>query len=173
MAIVDAPLAFAFAAGTVAAFNSCGFAMLPAYLSFFVTGADAGPSDGTTDGTNGRRSPVARALLVTAAMTVGFVAVFGLAGLAIEGASVAVGDWAPWVTLVIGIVMVPLGLAMAAGRDIKVTLPRLQRGGRDGGLASMALFGASYATVSLRGAARPATTVPPVLTVPPATGTMS
>lgn len=140
MALLDAPVGFALAAGTVAAFNPCGFAMLPAYLSFFVGGA-------ATD--QRHRNPVARALLVTAAMTVGFVAVFGLAGLAIEGASVAVGGWIPWITLAIGVVMVPLGIAMIAGRSVKVNLPRLQRGGKDGGLTSMALFGASYATVSL------------------------
>lgn len=142
MALLDAPVGFALAAGTVAAFNPCGFAMLPAYLSFFIGGA-------TTAEDPRRRNPVVRALLVTAAMTVGFVAIFGLAGLAIEGASLAVGDWTPWITLAIGIIMVPLGIAMTAGKTIKVNLPRLQRGGKDGSLTSMALFGASYATVSL------------------------
>lgn len=142
MAILDAPVGFALAAGTVAAFNPCGFAMLPAYLSFFISGGSAG-------GDQQRGNPVARALLVTAAMTAGFVAVFGLAGLAIEGASLAVGEWTPWITLGIGIIMIPLGIAMVAGKAVKVNLPRLQRGGKDGSLASMGLFGASYATVSL------------------------
>ncbi|MFN0090016.1 MAG: cytochrome c biogenesis CcdA family protein [Acidimicrobiales bacterium] len=142
MALLDAPVGFALAAGTVAAFNPCGFAMLPAYLSFFISG-------GSTDGHQQRGNPIARALLITAAMTVGFVAVFGLAGLAIEGASVAVGDWTPWITLAIGIIMMPLGIAMVAGKAVKVNLPRLQRGGKDGSLSSMGLFGASYATVSL------------------------
>lgn len=116
--------------------------MLPAYLSFFVSGGPAGVEQQ-------RRDPVARALLVTAAMTAGFVVVFGLAGLAVEGASLAVGDWTPWITLAIGIIMIPLGIAMVAGKAIKANLPRLQRGGKDDSLASMGLFGASYATVSL------------------------
>ncbi|MGH9112549.1 MAG: cytochrome c biogenesis protein CcdA, partial [Acidimicrobiales bacterium] len=34
--MIDAPVGFAFAAGMVAAFNPCGFAMLPAYLSWFL-----------------------------------------------------------------------------------------------------------------------------------------
>jgi len=34
--VIDAPLAFAFGAGMVATVNPCGFAMLPAYLSFFL-----------------------------------------------------------------------------------------------------------------------------------------
>ena len=34
--MIDAPLALAFAAGLVATVNPCGFAMLPAYLSYFM-----------------------------------------------------------------------------------------------------------------------------------------
>ena len=34
--MIDAPLGLAFAAGLVATINPCGFAMLPAYLSFFL-----------------------------------------------------------------------------------------------------------------------------------------
>ena len=34
--VIDAPLALAFASGMVAAVNPCGFAMLPAYVSFFL-----------------------------------------------------------------------------------------------------------------------------------------
>ncbi|MFM7537792.1 MAG: cytochrome c biogenesis CcdA family protein [Acidimicrobiales bacterium] len=137
---IDAPIGFALAAGMVAAFNPCGFAMLPAYLSYFVSGdLTAGSSRGTA---------VLRALVVTAAMTAGFMVVFGAAGLAIESASLAVGRWTPWVTLTIGILLVPLGVALMVGRQIKVRLPRLQRGG-DRRLLGMGLFGASYATVSL------------------------
>lgn len=36
--MVDAPVGFAFSPGTVAAFNACGFALLPAYLSLFLAG---------------------------------------------------------------------------------------------------------------------------------------
>ena len=38
--MIDAPLALAFAAGLVATVNPCGFAMLPAYLSYFVGTGD-------------------------------------------------------------------------------------------------------------------------------------
>ena len=34
--MIDAPLAYAFGVGMVATFNPCGFAMLPAYLSYFL-----------------------------------------------------------------------------------------------------------------------------------------
>ncbi|MDH5290614.1 MAG: cytochrome c biogenesis CcdA family protein [Acidimicrobiia bacterium] len=127
------------AAGTVAAINPSGFATLPAYLSFFVAESDA----------ERRRHPVARALTVTAAMTAGFVLVFGAAGLAAEAASLAIVEWTPWVTLAIGLALIPLGLFLLAGHELTIRLPRLQRGDGDSSALSMELFGASYATVSL------------------------
>ena len=65
-------LALAVSAGAIAAFNPCGFAMLPAYLALFL-GEPAG-----------RRAAVGRALGVGAAVTVGFVLVFGIAGMLIS-----------------------------------------------------------------------------------------
>ena len=82
-------------------------------------------------------------------MTAGFVLIFGLFGLLIEGASVAVGEITPWLTVGIGVVMVPTGVFLLLGHDIKLRLPRLQRGGRDRRLGSMCVFGMSYAIVSL------------------------
>ncbi len=66
-----APLALAFAAGLLAAFNPCGFALLPAYLAYFV--GVAGEE---------RASPLrvtGRALVASATLTLGFAVVFGAA----------------------------------------------------------------------------------------------
>jgi hypothetical protein len=139
--MVDAPLAVGFSAGMLATFNPCGFAMLPAYLSFFV-GTEGNPSGRAPGG-------VVSALRASGAVTAGFVAVFGAAGVAITGMSLSVQRYAPWATLVIGLALVPLGIAVSLGRSPKVSLPRFQRGGSSRGLGSMALFGVSYATVSL------------------------
>ena len=54
---MDAPLALAFTAGMVATVNPCGFAMLPAYLSYFL-GLEATPGGDGEPPTAG----VARAL---------------------------------------------------------------------------------------------------------------
>jgi len=67
-------LTLAFVAGAVAAFNPCGFALLPAYLTMLVASPDGEP---------GRGAAAARALRFTAGMTVGFVAVFGAFALVI------------------------------------------------------------------------------------------
>ena len=82
-------MAVALTAGMVAAFNPCGFALLPAYLALFL-----GDAKGATSGAS-----VGRALAVGAAVTSGFVAVFGVAGLLISGFAVQVDAWTPYLTL--------------------------------------------------------------------------
>jgi len=141
--VIDAPLALAFTAGMVATVNPCGFAMLPAYLSFFL-GVDAKATDGED-----ARAGIGRALAVAAAVSAGFVLVFGIAGLIISNLSRSLYDWAPWVTVGIGIALVALGIALLFGFELNVRLPKLERGGRSRGLGSMFVFGVSYAVASL------------------------
>ncbi len=134
----EAPVGFAFSAGTVAAFNPCGFALLPAYLSLFLAGAD-----------EERRGGASRAALVAASVAAGFVAVFGVAGFLISQTAVTVQEWTPWISLVIGAALVPAGIAMMRGWTPKLRLPAVRRVGEGTGPAAMFLFGVSYATVSL------------------------
>jgi cytochrome c-type biogenesis protein len=133
-----ADLTLALATGLVAAVNPCGFALLPAYLTFLVV-ADAG----------GRRAAVTRALTLTAAMTAGFVGVFGLFGLVITPVAGSVAEHLPWVTVVIGLVLVALGGWLLAGRSI----PGLGKVGPGRTVTrswwSMVAFGGSYALASL------------------------
>jgi cytochrome c biogenesis protein CcdA len=138
--VFDAPLAVAFSAGLVTAINPCGFAMLPAYLSFFL---------GTEDESTDAHSGVGRALRVGLAVTIGFMLVFGLMGFAITVLSLQVYEHLPWITVVIGIGLVALGVAMLLGFEPNLRVPRLDKGGRDRTLSSMVLFGISYAIASL------------------------
>ncbi|WP_344056748.1 cytochrome c biogenesis CcdA family protein, partial [Sphaerisporangium rubeum] len=134
----DAPLALAVAAGTVAAVNPCGFALLPAYLSLLVAG----------DG--GRGAAVGRALAATAAMTAGFVAVFGVFGLVLTPVAGAVQRHLPWVTIVVGVLLTVLGMLLLAGRRLPGLGTLVSRGPAVGpSPLSMALFGMSYAVASL------------------------
>ena len=59
--MIDAPLALAFTAGMVATVNPCGFAMLPAYLSFFL-GLE-GDDDDAPQATLGQAGRVALAAI--------------------------------------------------------------------------------------------------------------
>lgn len=131
--------ALALAAGMAATVNPCGFALLPAYLSAFVG----------LDHRGGRTGAVGRALTVSAALTAGFVLVFGLFGLIVSPLAIRLDRYLPWATVVIGIALVGLGVALLAGRQLVLSLPKLQRGGRDGTIGSMFLFGVSYAVASL------------------------
>jgi cytochrome c-type biogenesis protein len=136
----DAPLALALAAGTLAAINPCGFALLPAYLSFLIVG----------DGTSGRGTAVGRALAATAAMTIGFAAVFGIFGLVVAPVAGAVQHHLPWVTIGVGILLVGLGGWLLAGRALPGLGLSVGRGPAvKRSLPSMVVFGAVYAVASL------------------------
>lgn len=139
--MIDAPLAYAFGVGMVAAFNPCGFAMLPAYLSYFL-GLESAADEH-------QRSSVLRALAVGLAMTAGFLAVFGLLGVVLEPVLAEVMDKLPWVTIVLGIGLVGLGIALLTGRSITVGLPKVSKGPASRELTSVFLFGVSYALVSM------------------------
>jgi cytochrome c biogenesis protein CcdA len=137
----DAPLAAAFTAGMIAVVNPCGFAMLPAYLGYFL-GTDRGEDGDAGVG-------LARALVVGGAVTAGFLVIFALAGMVVSWTSVALGEFTPYLTVVIGAVLVVVGIAFLAGWEPKLALPRLDKGGRTRGLWSMFVFGISYAIASL------------------------
>ncbi len=151
--MIDAPLALAFTAGMVATVNPCGFAMLPAYLGYFL-GLETTDED-AEDPTAG----LLRALLVGAVVSAGFLVLFAMAGAVVSWTSFAVGRWSPWLTVVIGLALVALGAGFVLGWQPKLALPRLDRGGRDRGLWSMFLFGLSYAIASLSCTIGPFTSV--------------
>ena len=133
-------MGLAFGAGLVAALNPCGFAMLPAYLALVVRGENVG-----------RRAAVGRAVTATAAMAAGFLTVFGGFGILTVSAASTVQRYLPYVTVLIGIVLVALGIWLLAGREITV-LRGVARGARwapTARLSSMFAYGISYAVASL------------------------
>jgi cytochrome c biogenesis protein CcdA len=136
--VLDGPFALALAAGMAATVNPCGFALLPAYLAAFLGEEHTGGA-----------GAIPRALAVGGAMTAGFVVVFGLFGVIITPLAVSVEQHLPWVTIVIGLTLVGLGVALLAGHELVLRLPKLDKGGRRGSVGSMFVFGVSYAIASL------------------------
>jgi cytochrome c biogenesis protein CcdA len=132
----------AFALGMVALVNPCGFALLPAYLGYFL---------GMNDGEEGESRIVAlnRGQVVGLSMSAGFLAVFGVFGLVLAGVFSSIAGALAWVTLVMGVGLVALGIAMVAGFQPLVSLPKLEKGTGSRSVASMFLFGISYALASL------------------------
>ncbi|MCZ7456147.1 cytochrome c biogenesis CcdA family protein [Streptomyces sp. WMMC940] len=136
----DLPLALALGAGMLAAVNPCGFALLPAYLSLLVLGDD----------TPSRTAAVGRALAATAAITLGFAALFGVFGLAIQPVAGQVQQHLPWFTIAFGVLIATAGGWLLAGRQLPTLTPKLRRAPKvTRSLPSMALFGMAYATASL------------------------
>ena len=72
----DRAWAYYLTLGMVATVNPCGFAMLPAYLSYFL-----GLEDSEAEVP---QASVAQAVQVACAVAAGFLAVFALAGAAVE-----------------------------------------------------------------------------------------
>jgi cytochrome c biogenesis protein CcdA len=106
------PVGFAFGAGMVSAVNPCGFAMLPAYLSLYL---------GSQEDDFRKRSPVQRALralLIGVVVSLGFILLFGLAGVVVSAGGNAILGVMPWVGAVIGSVLVLMGIWMFAGRGL-------------------------------------------------------
>ncbi|MFD9850158.1 cytochrome c biogenesis CcdA family protein [Streptomyces parvus] len=136
----DLPLALALTAGILAAVNPCGFALLPAYLSLLVLGDDS-PT---------RSVAVGRALTATASITLGFAALFGIFGLAVQPVAGQVQEHLPWFTITFGILMTGAGAWLLAGRQLPALMPKVRRAPTvTRSVPSMALFGMAYATASL------------------------
>lgn len=143
--MLDGPFAYALFLGMAATVNPCGFALLPAYLAAFV---------GLEETAGQRRwlapwGAVGRAVAVSGVLTAGFVTVFGLFGAVVSKVIDDAERHLSWVTVVIGLAMVALGVWLLLGRALTLALPKLQRGGADGTYTGMYLFGVSYALASL------------------------
>ena len=131
---MTALLATAFAAGLVATVNPCGFAMLPAYLSYFL-------GDETE---RSRPVALARALRISGLVSLGFLVVFGAAGVLLTLGVRAIVTFIPWLALAVGVALVVFGVAVYRGRYLTVSLGsgRVNR-------TSVFGFGVSYAVASL------------------------
>ena len=143
-----APLGFAYAAGMVSAVNPCGFVMLPAYLGLYL---------GVNDKDASQVNPlihVFRALKVGGSVTLGFVVLFGAAGILMSvGARAAVVDILPYLGLVIGIALALAGSWMVGGGKLYTgfAAQAASRIGDPGQVNAKGyfLFGLSYGIASL------------------------
>ncbi len=135
---------FAFAAGLLSTVNPCGFAMLPAYLSFFM---------GLHEEDAPRTVVVGRALKIGLIMASGFITVFGTAGLLIrfggEAVQDLIADSLGWIALAAGAGIVTLGVWLLLGNSLTVRVPNFRTHTRSEGAGTIFTFGVSYALASL------------------------
>ncbi|GAY13295.1 cytochrome c biogenesis CcdA family protein [Mycobacterium sp. shizuoka-1] len=121
-------MGLAFGAGLIAVLNPCGFAMLPVYMTLVARG------DGT-----GRVTALRRAVVATLDMVAGFMTVFGAFGLLTVSAAAAVQQYLPYVTVLIGGMLIGIGAWTLAGRHLRRLVPH----------GAMVGYGVGYAIASL------------------------
>ena len=135
--------AFAFTAGMLATLNPCGWAMLPSFVSYYLGSRESGYE---------LRPLAARALeglYLGLLVTMGFLAVFGLAGSVISVGLRFFVKYIPLVGLLIGVLLVTFGCLRLAGRNLPFSLPGWQVDVRARSPKAVVLFGITYASASL------------------------
>ena len=142
LAISAGPLALALTAGVIVAFNPCGFAMLPAYMGYFV-------GNSTAEGERPLAYRLVRAAKVAAVVTLGFVTVYGTLGLLASQLLSGIKEVVPVVSIVVGIALAILGFTMTRGYEPKLSFLKVGAIDQGTGLRSLYVFGISYAVVSL------------------------
>jgi len=134
-------LSLSFIRGMLAAVNPCGFVLLPTYLFYFL---------GMTSGAaSTERASIRRALLVSGAVSSGFIAVFLVIGLITDQLTTWVVSNAKYATAVIGVAFLILGVAMLFGYKLPIFTPKLDVGSRERTARSMFVYGVAYAVASL------------------------
>ena len=139
-------LGFAFGAGLAAAFNPCGFAMLPAYMGLYLgVGDEDSPSF---------IAHIGKALLIGGSVTIGFILLFAAAGAVIGlGARSVVGSVLPWIGLGVGILLTIAGAWLLGGGKLYTALAQqmAEKFGNPGqaNIRGYFIFGLAYGLASL------------------------
>ncbi len=136
-------LAFAFTAGMLATVNPCGWAMLPAFVSYYLGSRQEGYEE----------KPFATrlwdGLLLGLLVTAGFLIIFGGAGIAISSGLRVIVQWVPFIALLVGVALTLLGVWLLAGKSLPFSLPALNVDLQSRNPKTAFLFGTAYALASL------------------------
>lgn len=125
-------------AGMLAAFNPCGFAMLPAYLGALILGQSENAA-----------SNYRRAIQFSVGMAIGLIAVFAGFALLVAPFTSAIEAYLPYVTLAMACILAVTGIALLWGKSFALTglfRPSLAPNTR---FLSQVGYGVTYALASL------------------------
>src|SRR2546426_11387293 len=122
--------AYAFLLGAVAAFNPCGFALVPAYLGLYLR-------DGVTGSEVGAR--LSRSIKVAVTVGATFTVLVGAVGAVFEMGSAFIVRSLPWLGLGVGLLLILIGGLALSGRHIASSVPQrlASRVGREAGASGM------------------------------------
>ena len=135
-------MSLSFIRGMVAAVNPCGFILLPTYLMYFLG------LQGSLPGT--QRATMRKALLVSAAVSLGFLSVFLVAGVISYNFTNWINENAKYATGAIGVALLGLGIAMLLGYKLPFMTPSINTGDTPKNtVPAMFVFGIAYAVASI------------------------
>jgi cytochrome c biogenesis protein CcdA len=142
------PLGYAFSAGMVAAVNPCGFALLPAYLSLYLGARDTRAGEAHA----GHR--VVLAIKLSTMVTLSFVALFGVAGLALGTVSLRMVRALPELGQATGVLLLLAAGVMLSGGAFYTSLggsiaDRAGRHAQGAGMGGFFAYGVAYGAASL------------------------
>ena len=137
-------MGFAFVAGIAAAFNPCGFVMLPAYIGLYLN-----------KNKNQKTSKkIINALIISLSMTLGFTILFALFAIIISiGAKTIIYSLLPWMGMSIGILLIIIGAFLLSGNSLYTNI--INKLGmhktiqNENNIKTYFMFGLSYGIVSL------------------------
>jgi len=134
-------MSLSFIRGMVASVNPCGFILLPTYLMYFLG------ISGTLPGS--QRASLRRALLVSAAVSTGFLSVFLVAGVIAYNFTTWINENAKYATGFIGAALLVLGIALLFGYKVPFMTPQVRTGEKDTTVRAMFVYGIAYAVASI------------------------
>lgn len=142
MVIDPVLIVLAFSAGMIAFLNPCGLAMLPSYVSYYLS---------RENGQSIMSKSILQGIGFGAIMTLGFVSVFATGGAILSYLGSRVIIYSFWMTLIIGVILILLGFLMLINRSFSLTMPIKNpiKAPVKKGYSSIYLFGVGYAIASL------------------------
>lgn len=138
----NAAIVFAFSAGMLASVNPCGFAMLPTFITYYLSSGDE-----RDDAELNER--LFRALWLGVVVTAGFLVVFVIAGVILSIGGHALTEATPWIGVAVGLLLVILGILYLLDRGVTLPISIPDWEFRTQGPRGMFLYGVAYAAVSL------------------------
>lgn len=142
--IAQLPVAYAFGAGMLASVNPCGFLMLPAYATYYVT------TEERSTGTRPALVRMGRAVQLALLATLGFLAVFGPLGVLLSVGGRWLVRFFPYSSLVMGVALLLLGVTLLVSRRrLALGVSERVRLRRSRSAFGVFLFGVGYAIASL------------------------
>ena len=118
----------------LAAFNPCGFALLPAYLGLLI---------------RGRGNPLSRALKFSFGMALGFLLVFGGFALLLAPIASQLFQALPFLTVLMGLLLVAFGILILLGKSPDFSRLRVFQSAPGATLLSQLSYGVTFALASL------------------------